>query len=348
MKHVVSLFGVVCALVVGSATAATVTTKLFTMEVPDGWTIENNGSDTIAVAGPRMVDRMPMPALIIQYCTNAAIDNISDSSALAPCTDPCSKESLSASAADNGTLSAVQRQVTRQGIVELREEVVSRPRGADVAGLSCSPLGQVHVGLVSDESKDQAGKLFEGVFSSIAWKQDVAPAAELMTERRRLTVRDRLPFARTQWGDGVIFPPAFGDHLVGGCSRESLGPGDAYWQPTERDVQQAERIVAEYMSQHKLDSSEVHTWPDQPGPEKWPDLKGYQRQYMGVIRGTHRTIYASFVPAKEALADEHWRRRPFSMCDGGSSLFGIETDLTSSTVLHIAFDGCMCHIVPSQ
>ena len=48
----------------------------------------------------------------------------------------------------------------------------------------------------------------------------------------------------------------------------------------------------------------------------------------------------------EARSDEYWRRRPFQMCDGGNSHFGVETDLTTSSVLHVAFDTCMCRLVP--
>ena len=348
MKRLVTLVGIICGFAARSAAATTVTTELFTIEVPAGWEIENNESSVIVAYGGRIVDRTPVPFLSIQYCTNSTVNSATKKqSDLSACTNRCVAAAFSSFKPPKGTISRVERRVTANGTVELRTNIAVPPNFASV-GFSCSALGQVYVALASDQSSDQVEETFEAVLSSIAWKQDVLPTPELITEKMRLTVRDPLPFVRTQWGDGVIFPPAFGDSAVGACSRESLGLGDAYWQPTESDVQQAERILAEYMSQHGLDAPEVHTWPDQPTPETWPDLKDYQRQYMGVIRGSKKTIHASFVPAREALADEHWRRRPFGMCDGGPDHFGIETDLTSSAVLHIAFDSCMCRIVPAQ
>lgn len=348
MKRLVTLTALVCALVGCNAAAKTVTTELFTMGVPD-WEYEDDGSGAIAVIGSRIVDGTPLPVLIVQYCTNSTINReTSDGSDLAPCTRPCSDETLLWSK-DRGddALSQVTRRVTPDGTIELRTALISGP-GLSISGMSCSPLGQVHVGLVSDESRDQVERVFEAAFSSIVWKQTVPPAPEFVTERRRLTVREPLPLVQTQWGDGVILPAVFGDALARPCSRESLGLGDSYWQPTESDVERAEQIVSAYMGEHGLDAREVHTWPDQPMPSAWPDLKHYQRQYVGVIRGTNRTIYASFVPAAEARSDEYWRRRPFQMCDGGSSHFGVETDLTTSSVLHVAFDTCMCRIEPSE
>jgi hypothetical protein len=348
MKRLVSLVGIVCGLAADSAAATTVTTELFTIEIPGGWGIENDEAGVIVAYGERIVDRAPVPFLSIQYCTNSTAHSAtSKQSHMSACTGRCVAEAFSSFKEQKGTIAPVERRVTPDGIVELRTRVAEPPSFASI-GFSCSALGQVYVALASDESADQVEKTFGAVFSSIAWKQDIPPAPELIAESRRLTVREPLPFVRTQWGDGVIFPPAFGDSLVAGCSRESLGLGDAYWRPTEGDVQQAERIVAEYMSEHGLDSPEVHTWPGQPGPKTWPDLKDYQRQYIGVIRGSQKTIYATFVPARSALADEYWRRRPFNMCDGGPDHFGVETNLTSSAVLHIAFDSCMCRFAPSQ
>ena len=337
MMRLASLTAILCAFAGGNAAAKTVTTELFTVEVPDGWTIEDDESGAIAVMGSRIVARTPMPALLIQYCN------------LSACSRPCSEDTLRWSR-DHGdiTVSRVTRRVMPDGTVALRTNVISEPNAVSIGGLFCSPLGQVTVGFASDESREQAERVFETAFSSIAWKQKVAPAPEFVTERQRLAVRDPLPVVQTRWGEGVILPAVFGDALVRPCSRESMGLGDSYWQPTERDVYEAEQIVSAYMSEHGLDASEVHTWPNQPMPETWPDLKQFQRQYVGVIRGTKRTLYASFVPAAEARSDENWRRRPFARCDGGSDHFGIETDLTTSKVLHVAFDTCMCHIEPSR
>lgn len=180
--------------------------------------VENDGWSAILAYGDRMVDQMPLPFLAFQYCANSG-----GASELAPCT-PCSKQLLEVKD-NNMVLSPVERRVTSNGIVELRAHEVSDSQAAGFVGVSCSQLGQVHVALVCDESKDQAEKMFEAAFASIAWKQNVPPAPELITENRRLAVREPLPFVRTQWGDGVIFPPRWrtqsvrcrnGSHVV--CS----------------------------------------------------------------------------------------------------------------------------------
>jgi hypothetical protein len=344
MKRVVSLAAILCAFAGCNAAAKTVTTELFAVDVPD-WELEDDGSGVVTVMGTRIVDGTPLPFLILQSCTNSSINReTSKESELSPCTRPCTDEKLWSKDGHDTNGLQVTRRVMPDGTVQLRTAAISEAGVISIGGLFCSPLGQAHVGLVSDESRERVERIFEATFSSIGWKQKVPPAPEFVTERQRLTVRDPLPWVRTRWGDGVILPAVFGDALVSPCSRESLGLGDSYWQPTERDVYEAEQIVSAYMSEHGLNPSEVHTWPNQPMPETWPDLKQFQRQYVGVIRGTSRTIYASFVPAAQARSDENWRRRPFSMCDGGSGYFGVETDITTSKVLHIAFDTCMCHI----
>lgn len=350
MKRPAFMLGIVCGCAAGNVMATTVTTTLFTIDVPNGMTIENDESGTLLAGGSRMRDGMPTPFLIVNYCTNSIVNSETSNHTLelSPCTKPCTEETLLWTKKHGETQSPVARRVTQSGIVELRAQIVEPSGETSFAAMSCSLQGQVYVALVSDESKDQTQKMFDAVFGSVAWMSSGEPAPDLVIERRRLTVREPLPFVRTRWGDGVIFPAAFGDGLLRPCSRESLGSGDAYWQPTEEDVKRAEEILSEYVSEHGLDAPEVHTSPDQPMPDSWPDLKHFQRQYVGVVRDNHKTIYASFAPAEEVRSDPDWRRRPFQMCDGGADYFGVETDLTSSAVLHIAFDTCMCHVVTEK
>jgi hypothetical protein len=172
MKNILAVLGILYVFLFHAAMAESVTTPLFTIEVPDGWTIEDDGSSTVVVAGSRIVDRMPMPFLIIQYCTSSSINPAtSESSELSPCTQPCSEESLPLGGKDGTTRSPVTKQVTSDGIVELMTQEVIPQGGAALAALSCSPIGQVHVGLVSDEPMEQARATFGAVLSSIRWQK---------------------------------------------------------------------------------------------------------------------------------------------------------------------------------
>jgi hypothetical protein len=172
MKNIAPVVGLLGAFLFRAAMAETVTTALFTIDVPDGWTIENDESSTVLASGGRVVDRMPMPFLSIQYCTSSSINAAtSESSELSPCTHPCSEDSLPLKAKDDKTRSSVTKQVTSDGITELRTEKLMPQGGAALAALSCSPIGQVYVGLVSDESVEQARASFNAVLSSIRWKQ---------------------------------------------------------------------------------------------------------------------------------------------------------------------------------
>src|SRR5215831_11395684 len=138
-------------------------------------------------------------------------------------------------------------------------------------------------------------------------------AQDVIVEGRALTVKEPLPVIQTVNGSGVIFPTSFGDSLLAPCSRPTLGKSTEYWSPTFDDIVRAEEIFSQYTRTHRIDGREVHVWPNEPMPDSWPDPKTYRRQYIGVIRGSHKTIYANFIPVSEKLADD-WRQAPFSIC----------------------------------
>lgn len=139
--------------------AETVTTELFTVEVPDGWTVENDEVAIVIAGGNRIVDRMPMPFLSIQACAEGF-----DSS---PCKAPCSQDALSFSQARGMTFSPVTRRVAPSGVVELRARGAVPPDFVAFVALSCTSQAQVYVSLASDESVEQAERVFEAVLASI-------------------------------------------------------------------------------------------------------------------------------------------------------------------------------------
>ena len=163
-------------------------------------------------------------------------------------------------------------------------------------------------------------------------------AQDLMTVNRRLAVKDPLPLVRLARGEAVIFPAAFGDSFLHQCSRSTLGKGDSYWVPDASEVEKAESIFRKYAKKNQ---------PTAELLRQWPDLRVYRRQYIGVVRGDRKTLYANFFPASENVGGE-WRQQPLQLCDGGPAYFGVETHLETSMILHIDFDGCMCAIVPAN
>jgi len=145
-----------------------------------------------------------------------------------------------------------------------------------------------------------------------------------------------LPAIDTGLGAGVIAPPGWGDRTLRQCSRATLGPGESYWTATLDDVRRADRAIAGYFAAHRPPRA----------LERWPALSDLDRQYLGVVRHGHRTVYVSYLPAAPPGNDE-WRRHPPDICDGGPAYFGAEIDLESLRVIQIAFDGCACTLESS-
>jgi hypothetical protein len=176
------------------------------------------------------------------------------------------------------------------------------------------------------------------VMASVAILCLPAHAQQVAVEGRRQALKEPLRILQLAQGDAVVFPPVFGDSLLSPCSRSSLGRGESYWAAAESDIRRAEEVFAEYMKTQA---------PADELIQGWPDLRQYHRQAVGVVRAGRKGIYSSFLPADRS-SEQDWRQRPFRMCDGGPSFFGVEVDLDSGTVLHVAFDGCSCTIVPTK
>ena len=165
--RILSLFTIPLA---GMASAATVNTTLFTIEVPDQWQVQDDKTSTILVTGSKISDGMPSPFLSIQYCvTSASLKSPGQSQ----CDRTCSEKAQSLTSNDklNGTeFSPIKKSEKEKDVTEYSVELQVPATISALMALSCSGSGQVHVGLVSDEPKEVTKQLFEKILKSLRWK----------------------------------------------------------------------------------------------------------------------------------------------------------------------------------
>jgi hypothetical protein len=149
--------------------AESVTTPLFAIDVPNGWTIEDNKSSLVLIMGGRVREGAPMPFLSVQYCF---ANEPAKGSFHLRCEQPCSEHQF-ASMADAGGMrfSPVVKEVTAEGVTQYRTHAISPPEASAFAALLCSQTAQIYLSLVSDESRKEAQAMFNGVVSSLRWNQ---------------------------------------------------------------------------------------------------------------------------------------------------------------------------------
>ena len=68
-------------------------------------------------------------------------------------------------------------------------------------------------------------------------------------------------------------------------------------------------------------------------------LQGWRRQYVGIVRGGKRFLYGNFFPVHDASEQPTWRSRPVIVCDGGPVFFGVEMEMATGRITHLAFNG---------
>ncbi len=154
---------------------------------------------------------------------------------------------------------------------------------------------------------------------------------------RHPTVTAPLALISTSSARVVAVPTEWGGILLRQCSRATPGPADAYYYVTANEVPAAVAAVAKYFKTAPL-PQDLHGWPD---------LASSSAQVIGVVRGGAKHLYFSFQPSSFDTTDE-WRIHPIQMCDGGPEFFGVEVDPATAGIVHIAFDGCLCTVVPSN
>jgi hypothetical protein len=149
--------------------AESVATPLFVIDVPEGWTIEDNKSSMVLIMGDRVRDRMPMPFLSVQYCF---ANEPAQGSFQRRCEEPCSEKRLTSQAEVRGMrLSPVVKDVSAQGVTQYRTHAISPREPSAFAALLCSNTGQVYVSLVSDEPRKEAEAMFNDVVLSLRWNR---------------------------------------------------------------------------------------------------------------------------------------------------------------------------------
>ncbi len=100
--------------------------------------------------------------------------------------------------------------------------------------------------------------------------------------------------------------------------------------PTDGDIAVLETALAPALLGHQIKGG--------PDFSRAPD--GWQRQYVGYVRGGRRFIYGSFLYVGRH-PPKRWRTGIGSsgVCDGGPAEFGIEYDVAARRFTHMAFNG---------
>ena len=120
--------------------------------------------------------------------------------------------------------------------------------------------------------------------------------------------------------DSVIVPLDKAPELLRTCSRESISPIDSYWRPTATMIRELETRLPTVMSARG----------------ELAPRDSYTGQYTGVVSGSRRLIYGSFV---SDLADDRWQRAVIVMCGGGTRAFGVAFDVATKTFGDLQVNG---------
>lgn len=128
--------------------------------------------------------------------------------------------------------------------------------------------------------------------------------------------------------EGVVFSADKGAQLLEPCSRERPAKPDGYWLPAVADIQSFEAALPDFLKSH----------PPPRGAGALDDVASYKRQYVGVLRGNRRSIYANFLIYHLTGMDD-WATDPVVVCDGGAKFFGAEFDVALRQFVHVAYNG---------
>ncbi len=122
------------------------------------------------------------------------------------------------------------------------------------------------------------------------------------------------------------------------CSRQAAGPVDGGWEVEDKDVIALEMALAQVLP--ALAERDGYTrGTENPDPLTFrANDPRWQREIFGITRGGRRILYANFVPA-DIMPDQ--RHLPTNVCDGGPAFFGVELDMASGRISHIAFNGAL-------
>jgi hypothetical protein len=133
---------------------------------------------------------------------------------------------------------------------------------------------------------------------------------------------------QTDAAEGVIVPEQKGAEF--GLLHARNQPPSEYWTPTEQDVLKLEENLAAYLKKAAPERA----------PNLWTKLPDYKRQYVGIVVGGRKRIYANFV-CNSAVAEHFadWKSRPAQMLDGGACYFQVDYDVGSGELSDLQVNG---------
>jgi hypothetical protein len=131
--------------------------------------------------------------------------------------------------------------------------------------------------------------------------------------------------------NAVILPGSLARTMLSQCSRATPPPGDGTWTPGEREIAALEAALPGALRGQPHGSND--RWSNAP--------QGWQRQYVGILRGGRRLIYGNYFPrgAMAGSMDDRWRHEAVMVCDGGPEFFGAEYDVEANRFSHFGFNG---------
>lgn len=108
-----------------------------------------------------------------------------------------------------------------------------------------------------------------------------------------------------------VLSPVAGSKLLAQCSRSAPNGATEYWEPTNSEITELERVLPRFLvSQREL------------GVRVPPLSHSYNRQYVGFVEGGQRFIYGNFYPRDIPFLKGE-STSPIIVCDGGHDFWGI-------------------------
>jgi hypothetical protein len=131
----------------------------------------------------------------------------------------------------------------------------------------------------------------------------------------------------------TVLPATQVVHLARLCSRSEPGLVSEGWQPTVKQILQAEALLPAFVSANRR--------PQEP-------LGGHHRQYLGVVIGGKRLIYINVFPRwlverreLAGLVSYDWLTAFVDVCDGGDGFWGALYDPEIQRFFSPQFNGSM-------
>lgn len=150
------------------ASAKTVQTELFDIDVPDEWQVEDNKLSIIFASGTALRDGMPIPSLSIQYCL---IEE--NASARTPrCDQSCSAQALTRLLGRGIHVSPAGIQ-TRDTTDFHAEKSLGNDASA-AALMVCGAKGSVYLALIAQERMAITVERLRAIRKSLRWRQPPA------------------------------------------------------------------------------------------------------------------------------------------------------------------------------